>query len=49
MHRQRNGFPILRPPFREILRPAMVRGKGRDTPKVLEIMRFLEENWTNAR
>ena len=47
---ERNGFPIVVDPlFREILRPAMVRGKGRDTPEVLEIMRFLEENWTNAR
>jgi broad specificity phosphatase PhoE len=47
---ERNGFPIVvNPLFREILRPAMVRGKGRDTPEVLEIMRFLEENWTNAR
>jgi broad specificity phosphatase PhoE len=47
---ERNGFPIVFDPlFREILRPAMVRGKGRDTPEVLEIMRFLEENWTNAR
>ena len=45
----RNGFPIVFDPlFREILRPAMVRGQGRDTPDVLEMMRFLEENWTNA-
>ena len=47
---ERNGFPMVFDPlFREILRPAMVRGKGRDTPEVLEIMRFLAENWTNAR
>ena len=47
---ERNGFPIVFDPlFREILRPAMVRGQGRDTPEVLEIMRFLEEHWTNAR
>jgi len=47
---ERNGFPIVFDPlFREILRPAMVRGKGRDTPEVLEIIRFLEENWTNVR
>ena len=47
---ERNGFPmVVDPLFREILRPAMVRGKGRDTPEVLEMMRFVEENWTNAR
>ena len=44
----RNGFPIvLDPLFQEIRRPTMVRGKGRDIPEVLEIMHFLEENWTN--
>ena len=47
---ERNGFPmVVDPLFREILRPAMVRGKGRDTPEVLEMMRFVEEHWTNAR
>ena len=47
---ERNRLPIVVDPlFHEILRPAIIRGKGRDTPEVLEIMRFLEENWTNAR
>jgi len=47
---ERNGFPIVVDPlFQEILRPAMIRGKGRDTLEALEIMRFLEENWTNAK
>jgi broad specificity phosphatase PhoE len=47
---ERNGFPIVCDPlFQEILRPAIVRGKGRDVPEVLEIMRFLAEHWTNAR
>ena len=36
------------PLFHEILRPAILRGKGRDTPEALEMMRFLAENWTNA-
>ena len=47
---ERNRFPIVFDPlFQEILCPAIVRGKGRDAPEVLEIMRFLAENWTNAR
>jgi broad specificity phosphatase PhoE len=47
---ERNGFPIVFDPlFQEILRPAIVRGKGRDAPEVREIMRFLAGNWTNAR
>jgi broad specificity phosphatase PhoE len=47
---ERNRLPIVFDPlFQEILRPAIVRGKGRDTPEALEIMRFLAENWTNAR
>jgi broad specificity phosphatase PhoE len=47
---ERNRFPlVLDPLFQEILRPAIIRGKGRDAPEVLEIMRFLAENWTNAR
>jgi broad specificity phosphatase PhoE len=47
---ERNGFPIVCDPlFQEILRPAIVRGKGRDDPEVLETMRFVAENWTNAR
>jgi broad specificity phosphatase PhoE len=46
----RNRFPIVFDSlFQEILRPAIVRGKSRDAPEVLEIMRFLAENWTNAR
>ena len=46
----RNRLPIVFDPlFQEILRPALVRGKGRDAPEVLEIMRFLAENWTKAR
>jgi broad specificity phosphatase PhoE len=47
---ERNGFPmVVDPLFREILRPAIIRGKSRDTPEVLEIMRLLAEHWTNAR
>jgi broad specificity phosphatase PhoE len=47
---ERNRFPIVFDPlFQEILRPTILRGKGRDTPEALEIMRFLAENWTNAR
>jgi broad specificity phosphatase PhoE len=47
---ERNRLPIVFDAlFQEILRPAIVRGKGRDAPEVLEIMRFLAENWTNAR
>jgi broad specificity phosphatase PhoE len=47
---KRNGFPmVVDPLFQEILRPAIVRGQGRDTPAVLEVMRFLAEHWTNAR
>ena len=47
---ERNRLPIVFDPlFQEILRPAIVRGKGRDAPEALEIMRFLAENWTNAR
>jgi broad specificity phosphatase PhoE len=47
---ERNRLPIvLDPLFQEILRPAIVRGKERDAPEVLEMMRFLAENWTNAR
>ena len=46
----RNSLPIVVDPlFQEILRPAIVRGKGREAPEVLEIMRLLAENWTNAR
>jgi broad specificity phosphatase PhoE len=46
----RNKLPIVfNPLFQEILRPAIVRGKRRDAPEVLEIMRFLAEHWTNAR
>ena len=40
---------VVDPLFQEILRPATVRGKDRDAPEVLEIMRFLAEHWTNAR
>jgi hypothetical protein len=39
---------VLDPLFQEIRRPAIVRGKGRDAPEVLEIMRLLAESWTNA-
>jgi len=47
---ERNRFPIVFDPlFQEILRPTTLRGKGRDTPEALEMMRFLAENWTNAR
>jgi alpha-ribazole phosphatase/probable phosphoglycerate mutase len=47
---ERNGFPmVLDPRFQEILRPAIIRGKDRDAPEVLEVMRFLAEHWTNAR
>jgi broad specificity phosphatase PhoE len=47
---ERNRLPmVVDPLFQEILRPALVRGKGRDAPEVLEIMRLLAENWTNAR
>jgi glucosyl-3-phosphoglycerate phosphatase len=47
---ERNGLPmVVDPLFQEILRPAIVRGKGRDAPEVLEIMRFLAEHWANAR
>jgi broad specificity phosphatase PhoE len=47
---KRNRLPIVFDPlFQEIRRPAIVRGKGRDDPDVLEIVRFLAENWTNAR
>jgi broad specificity phosphatase PhoE len=47
---ERNGWPIVfEPLFQEILRPVIIRGKGRDAPEVLEVMRFLAENWTNAR
>jgi broad specificity phosphatase PhoE len=46
---ERNRLPIVFDPlFREILRPALIRGRGRDTPEALEIMRFLAENWTHA-
>ena len=46
----RHSLPIVVDPlFQEILRPAIVRGKGRDAPEVREIMRLLAENWTNAR
>jgi broad specificity phosphatase PhoE len=47
---ERNKFPIVFDPlFQEILRPTILRGKGRDTPEALEMMQFLAENWTNAR
>jgi broad specificity phosphatase PhoE len=46
---ERNRFPIVvEPLFHEILRPAIIRGKGRETPEALDMMRFLAENWTNA-
>jgi len=46
---ERNRFPLVVDPlFHEILRPAIIRGKGRDTPEALEMMRFLAEHWTNA-
>ena len=46
---ERNKLPIVVDPlFHEILRPAIIRGKGRDTPEALEMMRFLAEHWTNA-
>src|SRR5882672_1997818 len=41
----RNSLPmVVDPLFQEILRPAIVRGKGRDAPEVREIMRLLAEN-----
>jgi broad specificity phosphatase PhoE len=47
---ERNGWPmVVDPRFQEILRPAIVRGQGRDAPEVLEVMRFVAEHWTNAR
>ena len=47
---ERNRLPlVVEPLFHEILRPAIIRGKGRDTPEALEMMRFLAEHWTNAR
>jgi len=47
---ERNKFPIVFDPlFQEILRPAILRGKRRNAPEALEMMRFLAENWTNAR
>ena len=46
---ERNRLPmVVDPLFQEILRPAILRGKGRTTPEALEMMRFLAENWTNA-
>src|SRR4029453_736468 len=46
---ERNRLPmVVDPLFHEILRPAIIRGKGRDTPEALEMMRFLDEHWTNA-
>jgi 2,3-bisphosphoglycerate-dependent phosphoglycerate mutase len=46
---ERNRFPIVVDPlFNEFLRPTIIRGKGRDTPEALEMMRFLAEHWTNA-
>jgi alpha-ribazole phosphatase/probable phosphoglycerate mutase len=46
---ERNRFPlVVEPLFHEILHPTILRGKGRDTPEALEIMRFLAEHWTNA-
>jgi broad specificity phosphatase PhoE len=46
----RNRLPIVFDPlFQEILRPAIIRGKGRDAPEALEMMRFLAAHWTNAR
>ena len=46
---ERNRLPmVVDPLFQEILRPALIRGKGRDTPEALEMMRFLAEHWTNA-
>ena len=47
---ERNGWPmVVDPRFQEMLRPATVRGQGRDAPEVLEVMRFLAEHWTDAR
>jgi broad specificity phosphatase PhoE len=47
---ERNRWPmVVDPLFQEILRPAIIRGKDRNAPEVLEIMQFLAENWTNAR
>jgi broad specificity phosphatase PhoE len=46
---ERNRLPmVVEPLFHEILRPAIIRGKGRKTPEALEMMRFLAEHWTNA-
>ena len=46
---ERNKLPLVVDPlFHEMLRPAIIRGKGRDTPEALEMMRFLAEHWTNA-
>jgi broad specificity phosphatase PhoE len=46
---ERNRFPlVVEPLFHEILHPTILRGKGRDTPEALEIMRFLAEHWTNG-
>jgi 2,3-bisphosphoglycerate-dependent phosphoglycerate mutase len=46
---ERNRLPLVVDPlFREILRPAIIRGQGRNTPEALEVMRFLAEHWTNA-
>jgi probable phosphoglycerate mutase len=45
----RNSLPIVfEPLFHELLRPAILRGKGHGVPEALEMMRFLTENWTNA-
>jgi broad specificity phosphatase PhoE len=46
---ERNRLPmVVEPLFHEILRPAIIRGKGRKTPEALEMMRFLAEHWTHA-
>ena len=45
---ERHRFPIVFDPlFQEILRPAILRGKRRDAPEALEMMRFCTD-WTNA-
>jgi broad specificity phosphatase PhoE len=46
---ERNTLPLVVDPlFHEMLRPAILRGKGRETPEALEMRRFLAEHWTHA-
>lgn len=46
---ERNRLPmVVDPLFHEILWPVILRGKGRETPEALEMMRFLAEHWTHA-